>query len=174
VDGIVIMRPAVVEDINFLWSMLFLASHADEQRGATARTIQGDPDLAPYLAGWDTDAGIGMVAVRSGVRIGAAWLRPFRDQEAHLVTYVDDDTPELVIAVEPKSIGCGVGSVLLCALIEAADQAAIPCVVLTVRSDSPAARLYQRHGFVEVDQLVNRVGTRSVKMIRSRFTSDQY
>jgi ribosomal protein S18 acetylase RimI-like enzyme len=174
VDEIVVMRPAVVEDIDFLWSMLFLASHADEQRGATAQTIQGDPDLAPYLSGWNTDAGIGLVAVRTGVRIGAAWLRPFRDQEAHLVTYVDDDTPELVIAVEPKSIGCGVGSLLLCALMEAADQAAIRGVVLTVRSDNPAARLYQRHGFVEVDQLVNRVGTRSLKMIRSRFTSDQY
>jgi ribosomal protein S18 acetylase RimI-like enzyme len=163
-----------VGDIDFLWSMLFLASHADEQRCATAQTIQGDPELAPYLYGWDTDAGIGIVAVRSGVRIGAAWLRPFLDHEGHLVTYVDDDTLELVIAVEPKSIGCGVGSVLLCALMDAADEAAIANVVLTVRSDNPAVRLYQRHGFVEVDQLVNRVGTRSVKMIRSRFASDQY
>jgi ribosomal protein S18 acetylase RimI-like enzyme len=47
-----------------------------------------------------------------------------------------------------------------------ADRAEIPAVVLSARHDNPAVRLCRRHGFVEVDRIVNRVGTESVKLVR--------
>jgi ribosomal protein S18 acetylase RimI-like enzyme len=40
-------------------------------------------------------------------------------------------------------------------------------VTLNVRADNPAVRVYERLGFVTIDEIVNRVGTRSVKMVRA-------
>lgn len=161
------VRPATAGDIEFLWSMLFYAAHADEQPGASVHSIRSDPDLLRYLDGWGTRPGdIGVVAVDSSDPVGAAWLRLFAAEEADLVTYVAPDVPELAIAVVPGRMGGGAGSAMLARLLADADAAGVPAVVLSARADNPAVRLYDRHGFTVTDRIVNRVGTMSVKMLR--------
>jgi len=162
------MSLARAEDCDFLWEMLFYASHANEQAVATVQSIRSDPDLAPYLAGWTARAGLCVIASQGGRQIGAAWLRNFTAADSSLATFVDVSTPELAVAVVPSLIGGGVGSRLLEELTTEADAREIPQIVLSVRDNNPAVRLYQRHGFVLVDRIVNRVGGDSVKMIRSR------
>lgn len=166
--GMLRTRPVTAGDVEFLWSMLFWAAHADEQHGATHASIRSDPDLTRYLAGWGRDGDLGRVALDGEVPVGAAWLRRFTPDEAHLPTFVDADTPELAIAVEPTRIGQGIGSVLLRALLTEADTAEVPAIVLSARSDNPAVRLYGRLGFVETGRIVNRVGTESIMMLRHR------
>lgn len=163
------IRPATVDDVEFLWAMLFYAAHADEQPGATRRSIRSDPDLQRYLDGWGTRPGDdGVVAVDGGQPVGAAWLRLFTADEVGLVTYVAPDVPELAIAVVPGRIGGGVGGTMMARLLADADAAGVPAVVLSARADNPAVRLYERHGFTVTDRIVNRVGTESVKMLRPR------
>ena len=53
-------------------------------------------------------------------------------------------------------------------LTKEADAREIPQIVLSVRDNNSAVSLYQRHGFVLVDRIVNRVGSDSLKMTRSR------
>ena len=60
--------------------------------------------------------------------------------------YVDDETPELAIAVLPDHRGRGLGRRLLRELLDAAGGR-FGAVSLSVRAENPAWRLYERTGF---------------------------
>lgn len=165
------ISPAGVDDIEFMWQMLFYASHSHHEPGRTLADIRHDPDLTRHVEGWGERAGdLGVIASRDGRPVGACWVRRLVGHEQADVTFVDDETPELVIAVEPDQIGGGVGTRLLGDLLERTDAVHVAKVVLTARSSNPAISLYERHGFDLVETIVNRVGTESVKMIRTRST----
>jgi ribosomal protein S18 acetylase RimI-like enzyme len=102
-------------------------------------------------------------APQSLENLGAVWLRLLTADKTHY-GYVNDETPELAIAVWPQVIGQGVGSALLSSLIGRV-QAEIPAIVLTVRNDNPAKKLYEQFGFAVIDEVINRVGTKSSKML---------
>ncbi|HEU5011481.1 MAG TPA: GNAT family N-acetyltransferase [Roseiflexaceae bacterium] len=150
-----IIRPVVARDMDFLWDMLFYAAHMAEDGATSSEAARQDPFLALYVDGWGRAGDVGCVAVDAGTgeRLGAAWVR-----------VLHDDMPELAIAVLPAAIGQGIGTALIRHVLEAAraDHAAI---MLTVRVDNPAARLYERLGFTIVEQITNRVGSMSHKMV---------
>ena len=99
--------------------------------------------------------------------VGAAWVRLPTPAMRATPAYVDDETPELAIAVVPDRVGAGIGGALLLGdLLLRARPAATQRSSLTVRAGNPARRLYERHGFVEVGTIENRVGTPSAKMVR--------
>jgi ribosomal protein S18 acetylase RimI-like enzyme len=77
---------------------------------------------------------------------------------------VNDVIPELAIAVLPAYLGSGVGTQLLKHVLEAAKKR-YSSVVLSVRATNPAKRLYERMGFVILEETVNRVGTESLNML---------
>jgi ribosomal protein S18 acetylase RimI-like enzyme len=156
------------DDLEFVWSMLFYAAHADDQPGATISSIRHDPDLSRYLGDWGRSGDLGFVAVEGTSPVGAAWLRLFTGDESHLATFVASNVPELAMAVVPDRVGQGLGSILLDRLVSEADRRGVPAIVLSARADNSAVRLYERTGFVEIDRIVNRVGTVSVKMARTR------
>jgi GNAT superfamily N-acetyltransferase len=64
---------------------------------------------------------------------------------------VDEDTPEVSIAVAEPYRGRGIGAALLRGLAEAARSAGFAALSLSVEDGNPARRLYERVGFVEVD-----------------------
>ncbi len=64
----------------------------------------------------------------------------------------------------PFYSGQGIGTHLLVAFLDAA-QWVYPAVALNVRANNPAHRLYERLGFVVIDEIINRVGTRSYTML---------
>lgn len=159
------VRVAGPGDEPFLWQMLYWAAHVDEDEGVTLDDIRRDPDLVGHVVGFGRDRDLGVVAEIDARAVGAAWLRCFVPDLSDFSVFVDDHTPELVIAVVPEHAGRGVGTSLLDALFELADDA-FATVVLSSRADNPAVRLYERFGFREIDRIVNRVGTESLKMIR--------
>jgi GNAT superfamily N-acetyltransferase len=160
----VTLRPATPADEPFLWSMLFEASHAgDEVPGPDA--LRDVPELARYVEGWGRPTDLGVVAERAGAPRGAAWVRLLVGDAAGY-GYVDDDTPELAIAVVPGRRDGGVGTLLLAGVLDAA-RSRFPAVCLSVRADNPARRLYERAGFraVEGSDVTNRVGGTSITMV---------
>ena len=67
--------------------------------------------------------------------------------------FVDEQTPELAIAVVPNARGKGVGSALLEALLERARSEGYPSLSLSVdRLNKGAIALYEQHGFQRVDE----------------------
>lgn len=159
------IRPVAQEDTAFLWDMLFYAAHMDEDGATSSEAAKQDAFLAPYVEGWGQPGDVGVVAVDAHTheRIGAAWVR-LLGHAASSGSYDAAKTPELALAVLPSVFGKGVGSALLRHLLDAA-RLQHPAVMLSVRADNPAARLYKRYGFEIVDEIVNRVGTKSYVML---------
>jgi ribosomal protein S18 acetylase RimI-like enzyme len=159
----IILRAATAADEGFLWEMLFYAATMAEDGATSADDARASLFLAPYVAGWGGPGDIGVIAEdAAGELLGAAWLRPLADEGGH--PSIAPIYPELAIAVRPELLGRGVGGALLARLLELA-RPHYPGVVLSVRAANPARRLYERHGFIIVDEMTNRVGTRSYVMV---------
>lgn len=160
-----LIRQANQEDVPFLWEMLFYAARMTEDGAIATDAAKEHPFLAKYVEGWGKEGDLGFVAIDSATyeKIGAAWLRLLLDDKTS-PAYYDDQTPELAIAIHPNWVGKGIGSALLTRLIEAA-KLHYPAIVLNVRADNPAQRLYKRLGFVTIAEIENRVKTKSLKML---------
>jgi ribosomal protein S18 acetylase RimI-like enzyme len=160
------LRRARVDDVDVLWEMLYHASYAADEGVPDAGALHEHEVLARYVEGWGRPSDLGVVAVDHGTgdRIGAAWLRLLRGDKKGF-GYVDDDTPELAIAVVPAHRGRGVGEGLLAELLDAA-RGTFGAVSLSVRADNPARRLYERTGFrtVHNNDVGNEAGSTSVTM----------
>lgn len=157
------IREVVPGDLEFLWLMLFYASHSNDEPGTTPEDIRKNPDLIRYLGGWGRRGDLGVLAVDVEAPVGAAWLRLFEDAQSGDPAFIDSNTPELAVAVRPGSEGMGVGTEMLTHLFELAGDS-YPGIGLSVRVGNPAIALYERFGFQVVGHIINRVGTQSVKM----------
>jgi len=134
-----VIRQAGPQDVRFLRDML---KHAYHWR------LNEDPDLpvARYVNNWGRPGDAGLVAWEAGP-IGAAWYRLF-PAEAPGFGFVDEQTPELTIAVVPSRRGGGLGGQLMTALLERARQEGHTGISLSAAKDQ--APYYERFGFETV------------------------
>ncbi len=140
------LRPATSADQAALNDLLYHAISVGPGERAPDRDIVNKPELARYVREWGSVAAdYGVLAVEGGTVLGGAWLRQWRGAERGY-GFVDEDTPELSIAVVPTRRGEGIGTELLRRLLdEAAKRHAR--VSLSVASHNPARTLYEREGF---------------------------
>lgn len=141
------IRPLTRADEPFLWEMLYRAIYVAEGNTPPERDIINKPEIARYVRDWGrvNDRGFIALEVENHQPIGAAWLRLLTDDDRGY-GHVDDETPELSVAVMPEYRGKGVGTRLLTHLLQVASDH-YPAISLSVESDNPASRLYQRLGF---------------------------
>lgn len=157
------IRPATVEDEPFLWKML-----AEAAQENTVRDVTENPGTAKYVEGWGREGDLGFVAVSNNeCPTGAAWLRLLKDENRGY-GYINDETPEVAIAVHPDFRGTGIGTQLLVRLLEEARHI-YRTVCLSVRADNPALRLYENMNFeiVRDSEKTNREGGSSLTMMRN-------
>ena len=88
-----------------------------------------------------------LIAIDDGFPVGAAWYRLFRkDQPGY--GFVDEETPELAIAVVPSRRGRGIGEALIEALSEQARADGFTALSLSVeRGNEALETFYGQHGF---------------------------
>lgn len=112
--------------------------------------LNADPDLpvARYVNGWGRPGDRGLIAWENGP-VGAAWYRLF-DADAPSFGFVDEQTPELTIAVVPSRRGSGLGGELMTALLECARKDGFDAVSLS--AERGMTKLYERHGFRSVEE----------------------
>ena len=113
-----------------------------------------DPDLEDlpvgrYVDRWGREGDTALVLIERFRPVGAAWYRLFEESEPGY-GFVDEQTPELTIAVVPSCRGKGYGDQLLTALLDRARADGYERISLSVMEDSPAVHLYKRHGFETV------------------------
>ncbi len=157
-----LLEEVTAADVPFLWLMLTYAASMSNAGLDAVATAQEDPYLATYVQGWGRPGDSGFVAWRDGARIGAAWHRLGGPAE-HAMKLANAEVPEISIAVLPTERGSGVGAALLGALIERA-RGSYPALVLSVRRENRARRLYERSGFAVTREIGNRVGGVSLEM----------
>lgn len=139
------------EDEPFLWEMLYQALYLPEGQAPLPREVIYLPELARYVQNWGSAGDCGFMVIDSLTEkpVGAVWVRLLTKNNKGY-GYVNDDTPELGIAVLPAYRGQGIGTQLLTHLLKS------PCgkssISLSVSIDNPAVRLYERFGFKVVSK----------------------
>ena len=134
------LRKGSHADVPFMRSML---PHA---YGWRVNALDADIPLTRYVDNWGREGDVALIAHETGNRVGAAWFRLFRASEPGY-GFVDEQTPELSIAVVPSRRKHGLGQELLDGLLEQARAAGHSQVSLSVEQDSPAVAFYERNGF---------------------------
>ena len=139
------IRPAGPQDVPFLRDML---RHAYYWR-VDQVSESGEPPVQRYVERWGRPGDTALIAIHDFQPVGAAWYRLFKDDNAGY-GFIDEETPELSIAVVPSRRGSGLGSELLEALVAQARADGYEALSLSVEKDNPAVGLYERYGFVPV------------------------
>ena len=140
------------EDEDIVWQMLTHASHENSVESVKSQ----HPVLTQYASDFcKRDGDFGVVAIDRDSRdtIGAAWVRLLRGGYA----YVQDDIPELAIAVVPAMRSQGVGRDLLSTLLKklSSSSTPVPAVSLSCRQENTVAMsLYERIGFETIPSSV--------------------
>jgi ribosomal protein S18 acetylase RimI-like enzyme len=135
-----VIRPGGAHDVPFLRDML---RHAFYWRAFVG---DDEPPLTRYVESWGRRGDSAMIVIDDFQPVGAAWYRLFKADRPGF-GFVDEDTPELAIAVVPSQRGRGLGEELLSSLLERARADGFAAVSLSVAKDNPAVGLYERHGF---------------------------
>jgi GNAT superfamily N-acetyltransferase len=139
----VVLRKGGPQDVRFLRDMLHHAYYWRER-------VPGSL-VSRYVRGWGRPGDTAVIALEGGFPVGAAWFRLFGAAEPGY-GFVDDQTPELAIAVVPSKRGHGIGDELLQALLEKATAEGFARLSLSVEPGNPARKLYERHGFAVADE----------------------
>jgi ribosomal protein S18 acetylase RimI-like enzyme len=143
----VVVRRGGAQDVRFLRDMLHHAYYWKERK----------PDAGPgpvqlYVKAWGRPGDTAVIALLEGFPVGAAWFRLFA-ATAPGYGFVDEQTPELAVAVVPNARGKGCGSALLRALLDRARADGYHALSLSVdRHNAGAIALYEHYGFSQVEE----------------------
>ena len=107
------------------------------------------PEAARYHRDWGRRGDLGVIASSGPDVVGVAYCRLFTAED-HGHGYVDDQTPELAVAVRDGWRGSGLGTRLMNELAEAAREEGFTRLSLSVDTDNPARHLYARLGYREL------------------------
>ena len=142
-----VIRRGGRQDVRFLRDMLHHAYYWKERR----------PDAGPgpvqlYVKAFGRPGDTVVIALADGFPVGAAWYRLFKAAKPGY-GFVDEETPELAIAVVPSRRGHGIGEALLSALYERARTERHAALSLSVERDNePLLAFYEKQGFVRVKE----------------------
>jgi GNAT superfamily N-acetyltransferase len=137
---IAMLRPVDRHDVRFLRDMLRHAYHWRLSEDAERPVYR-------YVRNWGRPGDAGVVAVEGPHSYGAAWYRLFTADEPGF-GFVDEQTPELTIAVVPSRRGKGAGRELLEALLAQARVDGFEAVSLS--TDAGQVPWYEGFGFETV------------------------
>jgi ribosomal protein S18 acetylase RimI-like enzyme len=155
------LRTATKDDLELLKRALFEAvSWNPERELPPYEFVIAHPELARYHEGWGRKGDLGVIAERDGEAVGASLCRLFTAED-HGQGYVDDETPELAVAVWEGHRGEGIGTRLMNAIEDAARDAGFAQISLSVDADNPARKLYERLGYATLT--VDEGGVRMLK-----------
>lgn len=135
------IRPILLTDEPFLWEMLYHALYVPKGHPPFPREIVQQPEIAQYVQGWGQPEDAGLLACDDETPVGAVWIR-----RIHAYGFVDEETPELSIAMLPHYRGQGIGTCLMRELF-AMLQDRYDALSLSVSKENPSLRLYERLGF---------------------------
>ena len=98
----------------------------------------------------------------TGQIIGAAWTRIIP-----AYGHIDQDTPELAIALLPDFRQYGIGTKLMTKLFDVLRKNGYTQTSLSVQKDNPAVRLYQRLGYTMSGERLDYAGHEDYLMIKA-------
>jgi ribosomal protein S18 acetylase RimI-like enzyme len=139
-----IIREIKPIEYTFLKEMLYQAIFVADDKVVLPREIIEQPDLRKYIQDFGHDGDFCLVAEQHGKLLGAIWIRLINGYG-----FVDNETPELSMAVLKDYRGNGIGKHLLTIMIDSLKNNRFKRISLSVDKENFAHRLYEKHGFVD-------------------------
>ncbi len=131
---------------EFLAEMLYEALFVPEGHDKFPQEILQDPALAKYIDDWGNNAlDIALVAEEDGKLIGAIWGRKFT-QDNPAFGFIDEETPELSMALKEERRGEGIGTRLIREIGKAYQKLGVKALSLSVDKKNRAYELYKKMG----------------------------
>lgn len=128
---------------DFLYEAIFIPQGVVPPQ----RSIIEQEDLQVYVRGFgESPHDHCLVAECDGKIVGAVWVRMMNDY-GHL----DEQTPSLAISIYPTYRGQGIGTQLLRQMMDLLRQEGYAHVSLSVQKENYALRMYQKEGFMIVE-----------------------
>lgn len=143
------------DDYPFLREMLFEAvfwSRKMEERPSLEEGLSYDYTKHVLVDFGERKGDLAVIAENQGLRIGAAFIRHWNDAE-NIRGYLSQDVPVLVIGVVNEFRNQGVGSSLLEAVKDMAQERGIAKISLCVTKTNVAFHLYAKQGFEIVEDI---------------------
>lgn len=141
------IRKATEENYDFLMDMMYESIHIPENKPPKTELLNL-PHLKKYNEEWGRKTDRAFVAFSGeDIPIGAVWYRLFNE---HIkgYGYVDNQTPELGIAVTNEARGNGVATLLMKKIMQQANNDGYTSLSLSVDpNNSGALKLYNNLGF---------------------------
>lgn len=136
-------------EFTFLLDMLYESIHILQNK-PTKEALLILPHIKKYYENWGRKGDQALIAINEkNQEVGAVWYRLF-DEHNKGYGYVDNNTPELGIAVSKDVRGMGVGTLLMNKIIQLAMEDGYKSVSLSVDPDNhDAVHLYRKLGFKE-------------------------
>ncbi|OJJ17941.1 hypothetical protein BKI52_29230 [marine bacterium AO1-C] len=144
-------RKIASEEISFLREMLYESLFVPEGAEPFDKSILEQPQIARYIQGWGNSPNdVACVAVSAeGNLIGAIWGRTFT-KEAPGYGFVDEQTPEIGMAVKEGYRSQGIGTQLISEITQVYQDMGVEALSLSVNKQNKAKYLYEILGFETV------------------------
>ncbi len=146
------IRALKSSESDFLADMLYEAIFIPEGHALLPKEIIKNPSLSKYIENWGKDKfDIALVVEVENKLVGAIWGRLFANENKGY-GYVDNETPELSMAIKDKYRNQGLGTKLINTIIIEYDKVGVKFVSLSVNKANKALNLYKRIGFETVEE----------------------
>lgn len=145
-----IIRQILPDEIYFLEDMLYQAIFIPEGVRNLPKEIIYNPELYCYISDFGREGDICFVAESEGELIGAAWSRLF-NANSKGYGWINENTPEISMAVVEKYRNLGVGYQLLKALTDEMKSQGFESVSLSVDLANYAYPFYKKFGFIDYE-----------------------
>jgi len=135
------------EEYQFLEDMLYQALFVPPGQARFPISIIEKPEIRKYIKDWNQkEDDLAIVGVKDDELIGAIWGRKFR-KENKGYGFIDEDTPEISMAVRPEYRNRGIGTILINQIETKYLEMGISKLSLSVDKLNPAKKLYTRCGY---------------------------
>ena len=147
------MNPPNIRELEanaypFLEDFLFEAIYVPEGSPPLDKSIIFYPELYSYVKDFGQKHDLGFIIESGNKPVGAIWTRLFADEQKGY-GFVDNQTPELSMAINPNFRGQGLGTLLLEKMFLKLQESGYQRVSLSVDKRNFAYQLYQKLGFQE-------------------------
>ena len=140
------IREIKENEYEFLREMLYEAIYFADENQKLPKSFVFEPHISKYVENFGRRGDFAFVLVIENELVGAIWTRIFSETVASY-GFVDEETPELSMAIKENYRNKGFGNQLIAKMFEKLKASGVKKVSLSVDKRNRAVNLYRKFGF---------------------------